>query len=57
MVELVVNPFRLTSSVDGNRFYYEDKQVESGTQYKYAVKALFKNGAESPLTRWVVVQN
>ena len=51
------SPLRLATSVDGNRFYYIDKQVEAGKEYKYAVKALFKNGAESPLTKPVVIQN
>ncbi len=49
------SPLRLASSVDGNQFHFADAQIVSGNMYNYAVKAIFKNGAESNLSKPIKV--
>lgn len=50
-------PLRLAHSVNGDQLYFIDKQIEVGTSYSYAVKAIFKNGAESPLSIIIETKN
>ena len=44
------NPLRLATSVNGDQLYYADNRIEVGNTYRYAIKAMYKNGAESPLS-------
>ncbi|MCF6352182.1 MAG: hypothetical protein L3J06_04135 [Cyclobacteriaceae bacterium] len=50
------NPLRMASSVTGSVFHFVDTQLVSGVTYNYAVKAIYKNGAESPLSNPIKVQ-
>lgn len=48
-------PLRLATTVEGSQFDYVDTNVQPGNSYTYSIKALLKNGAESPMTKEVQI--